>query len=62
MLTSSDTTTLAKRIYKEILESTEDKIDLDEYCAVKLELVYPDLSDLQIADELDEIVKKLNFI
>jgi len=61
MLTSSDTTTLAKRISKEILESTKDKIDLDEYCTVKLELVYPDLSDLQIADELDEIVKKVKF-
>lgn len=61
MLTSSDTTTLAKRISKEIKESTKDKIDLDEYCAVKLELVYPDFSDLQIADELDEIVKKVKF-
>lgn len=56
-----DKTKLAKLIYEDIRKSNEDKIDLDKYCAQRLKIVNPDISDLEIADELDEIVEKVKF-
>lgn len=50
---------LAKNIYKEILNSTQDKIIIDEYCFSKIKKEFSNMSDLQITDELDEIVKRV---
>jgi len=52
---------LAKLISKEIWNSTQDQIDLYEYCAAKLKNTYPGLSKLQINDELDNIIAKVKF-
>ena len=59
MINSSDVNNLAKNIYKEILGSTQNRIDLDKYCAEKLKHNFSDISILEIADELDKIVEKV---
>jgi hypothetical protein len=61
MLTSFQITKLAKDIFEEILKLTQDKINLNEYCAKKLKSVYSKLSELEIAEELDRIVAKVTF-
>jgi hypothetical protein len=61
MRVSSDITKLARIIFKEIVESDKDNIDLDKYCAEKLKSVYRNISDLEIADELEEVVEKVKF-
>ncbi|ODS36648.1 hypothetical protein BEH94_11700 [Candidatus Altiarchaeales archaeon WOR_SM1_SCG] len=63
MINSSCSTTLAKKIYEEIfyLEPLQDKIDLDGYCEKKLKIEFPNLSDPEIADELENILEKVKF-
>jgi len=61
MINSSDVNNLAKNICKEILESTQNIIDLDKYCTENLKHNFPDISNLEIADELDKIVGKVKF-
>jgi len=52
---------LVKEIVKEILQSKQDTINLNDYCISKLKCNYPRLSDLEINDKLDEIVEKVTF-
>ena len=52
---------LAEKISREILNSTQDKIIIDDYCFSKIEKEFSNMSDLQITDELDEIAKLVKF-
>uniref|UniRef100_A0A7C3UVZ5 Uncharacterized protein n=1 Tax=candidate division WOR-3 bacterium TaxID=2052148 RepID=A0A7C3UVZ5_UNCW3 len=60
MFSSSKITNLAKEIFEEILNLTEDKINLNEYCTTKLKSSFPELSDLEIFEILDKLVKKIS--
>lgn len=59
MIRISKKENLAKEIYKEILKSHQDKINIDDYCFNKIKKEYSNMSDLQITDELDEIVNRV---
>lgn len=52
-------TKLAKKIENEIISSGKAKIDIEEYCKKKLKDTYKNLSNLQIADILNNCVEKV---
>ena len=61
MINSSDVNILAKDIYTRIKNSNLNIIELDKYCAEIMKDKYPNLSDLEISDELDKIIEKVKF-
>ena len=59
MLTPSELTKLSRDIFKKVLNSTKSKIPLNKYCMSKLTLMRPNLSDLEIGEEVDKILEKV---
>jgi len=59
MLNSSEKVKVAKIISEEIWNSTQNTIEIDKHCETKLRNTYPNLSELEITDILDEIEKRV---
>jgi hypothetical protein len=61
MFPNSNTTKIAKLILKEIKDLSLDKIDLEKYCYEKLKKHFPKLSEFQLTDENQVLLKKTKF-